>query len=187
MGPARRAHHLVVGVAVAVALALAATGCSGSSDGGSATTTTASPPETTTTTEPPLEAGRQIFVYTPSVGQCFDRRQLDERPATGPQQTDIVLLLDCALPHQNEVFAVLEVTGAGSDHPGETALRDLARRDCTTGFAEFVGRQYETSALEVGYYLPSTNEWESGARRIGCYVFDVDGEKLVGSMRGSGR
>ncbi len=128
-----------------------------------------------------------MFVYTPVVGQCFDRRRLEERPAAGPQQTDIVLLLDCALPHQNEVFDVLDMPGAGRDFPGETALQDFARRSCTGGFAGYVGQEYEVSALEVGYYLPSSSEWGSGAHKLGCYVYDVNGDKLVGSVRGSGR
>jgi hypothetical protein len=167
-------------------LAVAATGCSGSGSAGTATTST-TVAETTTTSEPPLEAGSQVFVYTPEVGQCFDRRQLEERPTTGPQQTDIVLLLDCGLPHDNEVIDVLEMPDRPRDYPGETAMRDVARASCTLRFATYIGRAYETSALEVGYYLPSSNEWESGARRLGCYVYDVDNDPLIGSMRGSAR
>jgi hypothetical protein len=165
----------------------AATGCSGSTGASSATTVTTAVPETTTTTEPPLEAGRQVFVYTPAVGQCFDRRRLEERPENGPQQTDIVLLLDCALPHENEVFAVLDLPGAGRDYPGETAMRDFARANCTTTFLDYVGKAYEVSDLEVGYYLPSSTEWGQGAHKLGCYVFDVGGDKLEGSVRGTGR
>ena len=103
-----------------------AAACSGSGGDTTSTTATTAAPETTTTTEPPLDAGRQVFVYTPAIGQCFDRRELEERPATGPQQTDIVLLLDCPLPHENEVFDVLEMPLAGSDYPGETAMQDFA-------------------------------------------------------------
>jgi hypothetical protein len=161
--------------------------CSGSGDDTASTTVTTPVPETTTTTEPPLEAGRQVFVYTPAVGQCFDRRELEERPATGPQQTDIVLLLDCALPHQNEVYDVLEMPLSPRDYLGETAMQAFARSTCTNGFAAYVGTPYEVSALEVGYYLPSSNEWESGARRLGCYVYDVNGAKLIGSMQNSAR
>lgn len=174
-------------LALAVGLLIAATGaCSGEGSADAPSTSTA-PPEPTTSTEVPLEAGQQVFVYTPEPGQCFDRRQLDERPATGPQQTDIVLLLDCALPHDNEVFDVLEMPDRPRDRPGETTMRDFARATCTRNFAVYVGKPYETSALEVGYYLPSSSEWESGARRLGCYLYDVDGEPLIGSMRGSAR
>jgi hypothetical protein len=171
-------------VAGFTALAVA---CSGSGDATTATTVTTAAPETTTTTEPPLEAGRQVFVYTPAIGQCFDRRQLEERPATGPQQTDIVLVLDCSLPHQNEVFDTIEMPGAGRDYPGEPAMQAFARSTCTNGFANYIGKPYEVSDLEVGYYLPSSGEWDSGARRLGCYVYDVNSDKLVGSMQGSAR
>jgi hypothetical protein len=172
-------------VALSIGVVLLA-GCSGS--GGDATdTSTTVPPETTTTTEVPLESGRQVFVYTPAVGQCFDRRELEERPATGPQQTDIVLLLECELPHENEVFDVLEMPATGPDYPGETAMNAFARRTCSTRFEEYVGRSYEVSVLEIGYYLPSSSEWDSGARRLGCYLYDVSGDRLVGSMRSSMR
>jgi hypothetical protein len=173
-----------VGVLSIVAATL---GCSGSGSEDTTDTSTTIPVETTTTTEPPLEAGRQVFVYTPSVGHCFDRRELEERPATGPQQTDIVLLLDCALPHDNEVFDVLDMPGSGPDYPGETPMNGFARRTCATHFEEYVGKAYEVSELEIGYYLPSSSEWESGARRLGCYLYEFDGDKLVGSMRGSMR
>ena len=81
----------------------------------------------------------------------------------------------------------INAVAAGSDYPGETTMREFARRNCTDGFEAYVGRPYETSELEVGYYLPSSSEWESGARRIGCYLYDVGGDKLVGSVQGSGR
>lgn len=190
MPPLHRRRTALAHTCAVVVLALAAlasVACSGDTGSGASTTVATVAPETTTTTEPPLEAGRQVFVYTPSVGQCFDRRRLEERPASGPQQTDVVLLLDCALPHQNEVFAVLDVPGAGPAFPGEPAMQEFARRNCASSFAAYVGRSYETSELEIGYYLPSSNEWDSGARRLGCYVYDIDGDKLVGSVAGSGR
>jgi hypothetical protein len=97
--PRRTAALLVVAT-----LVLVSAGCSSDDDGTAATTTTAPAPEaTTTTTEAPLEAGEQIFVYVPRVGDCFDRRTLD----TGEP---VVLLLDCDLPHQAEVFHVFEAT-----------------------------------------------------------------------------
>ena len=41
----------------------------------------------------------------PEVGDCFDERTLPEEQGG----EDIILLLDCDLPHESEVFAVLEV------------------------------------------------------------------------------
>jgi hypothetical protein len=173
-------------VLAAALLALTLAGCNGD-DGGAATTTTGPPPtESTTTTEPPVEAGEQVFVYLPSVGDCFDRRQLESAPDQRGQ-TDIVLLLECDLPHRYETFSVLEPPDAGNDFPGEKALEDLARASCVTAFEAFVGRPYVVSELEVGWYLPTASAWGQGARAIGCHVYDLDGDKLVGTMRGSGR
>jgi hypothetical protein len=173
-------------VLAAALLAIALVGCS-DDDGGGATTTTGPPPtESTTTTEPPLEAGEQVFVYLPSVGDCFDRRQLEAAPDQRGQ-TDIVLLLDCSAPHQYETFSVLEPPDAGPDFPGERALEDLAKASCVTAFEGFVGRPYVVSELEVGWYIPTASAWGEGARTIGCYVYDLDGDKLVGTVRGSGR
>ena len=169
-----------------LAVLIAVVSCRGDDGAGVATTTAPPAPETTTTTEPPLEAGEQVFVYQPSVGDCFDRRKLEPGPEQRGQ-TDIVLLLDCGLPHQNETFAVLDVPGAGRDFPGEEALQDFARANCVADFEAFVGTPYVVSTLEIGYYIPTESSWGAGARTLGCYVYDVDGAKLVGTMRASGR
>lgn len=89
---------------VAALLALAAA-CSGGDDAPATTTTTAAVPSSTTTTvEAALEQGEQISVYVPEVGDCFDRRTIED------VEEPIILLLDCDLPHEAEVFHVFEVT-----------------------------------------------------------------------------
>lgn len=175
-------------VLAALTLVATLTACTGDDGATSATTLPPPPPETTTTTEPPLEAGEEIFVYSPNVGDCFDRRRLERpREETATGQTDIVLLLDCALPHKNEVFAVVDVPDPDGPFPGEDPMLTHARRECVRSFEAYVGRAYEVSTLEIGYYLPSQLEWDEGVRTIGCYVFDLAGGKLVGSVAGSGR
>jgi hypothetical protein len=161
--------------------------CTGGGGPDTVATTTTVAPETTTTTEPALDAGTQVFVYTPEVGDCFDRRQLPPEAAGAGGQTEIVLLLDCALPHQNEVFALVDHPGSGEPFPGEEALEAFAQRECPASFEGFVGRAYEVSDLEIGFHFPTEANWSAGSRTIGCYVYDLDGDKLVGSMQGSGR
>jgi hypothetical protein len=174
--------------AVALVIAFALSGCSGDDGTSASDTVPVAPIETTTTTEPPLEAGEQIFVYSPEVNDCFDRRLLEGPSDVGPQgQSEIVLRLDCDLPHRYEVFEVLDYPEPGPDHPGEDPMQAFARRECVVSFGPFVGERYEVSELEIGYYLPSPTEWDQGMRRIGCYLYDVAGESLVGSMRGSTR
>lgn len=163
-----------------------ATGCSGEGDEDAVAATTTEAPSTTTTTEAPLEAGTQIFVYVPQVGDCFDRRKI-ERSASTSGQTDIVLKLDCSLPHRNEVFAVLDYPANDDVFPGEKALETFAKRECPRRFADYVGKQYELSELEIGYQMPNSTNWRRGTQKIGCYVYDLSGNRLVGSVRGSAR
>jgi len=170
---------------VAGAVTLAA--CSGGA--GTATTTTTGPPptETTTTTEPPLEAGEQVYVFEPSIGTCFDRRRIEAAPERARGTTEIVLILDCSLPHEYEVFAVLAPPGDPDEYPGNEALARFARATCVDSFAAFVGMPYERSELEIAYDLPTASAWEQGVRVIGCSVTELDGDKLVGTARGAAR
>lgn len=178
-------QRLIFVAVIAIGVVITA-GCKGDDKGPVTTTTGAPPPETTTTTEAPLSAGTQLFVYNPSVGDCFDKRTLDTKPTGGATQTDITLKLPCALPHQNEVFDVVEYPST-HDFPGETTLRDFAKKNCTRNFAAFVGTEYEVSKLEVGFVIPRRENWGPGRERIGCYLYDVTGDRLAGSMRGSAR
>lgn len=173
-------------IAAITAVSVVAGGCTG--DGAETVTTTTSPPppETTTTTEAPLSAGTQLFVYNPSIGDCFDKRELETKPASGSKQTDITLELPCDLPHQNEVFDVVEYPTT-KDYPGETTLRDFAKKNCIRNFTAFVGSEYELSTLEVGYVIPTEENWAPGRERVGCYVYDPKAERSVGSLRGSAR
>lgn len=167
---------------------LVAAGCSGSdsADTTSSTTEVVSDTTTTSTTEAPLEAGTQLYVYNPSIGDCFERRELDVVPGDDNKQTEITLKLPCDLPHRNEIFDVIDYPST-PDYPGEPTLRDYAKRNCVRGFQDFVGSEYELSSLEIGYVIPTPQNWGPGRERIGCYVYDSTGERLVGSMRGSQR
>ena len=165
-------------VATVVVAIVALAGCSGKPATTAATTTTA-PPETTTTTEAPLSAGKQISFYVPVVGDCFDVR-------SAPKTPTIYLKLDCSLPHESEVFAILEITG--KDYPGAPFLTAAAKKSCPPSWEAYVGAPYETSALEIGYLLPDPASWGNGIRHVtGCLIQSGDGSRLVGSAKGSGR
>ncbi|WP_334142104.1 septum formation family protein [Rhabdothermincola sp.] len=169
-----------------LAAVLSTVACSGGRSDEVTTTTTAEVAPTTTTTEAPLEAGQQIFVYVPQVGDCFDRRKI-ERSASTSGRTDIVLKLDCSLPHRNEVYAVLDYPASDDTFPGEKTLETFAKQECPRRFEAYVGKQYELSDLEIGYQLPDSANWRRGTQKIGCYVYDLSGNRLVGSVQGSAR
>ncbi len=185
----RRGTSTVFAVALAtlVALvALVATGCSGD-DGGTAATTTTSeiPVETTTTTEVPIEGGEQIFVYEPEVGDCFDLRRLESEGSTGP--VDIVLLIDCTLPHRYEVFDVQSFENVYGVYPGEQALEDFANQNCTRNFDGYVGQRYELSEIEVHFWTTVEREWGSGPQPFACTLYVPGSDRSAGSLAGSSR
>ena len=181
--------------ALLIAAGLAVTACTGGS--GTVATTTTAPttvPATqeTVTTEIPLAEGRELFVYNPEPGQCFDLRGTDggarlaiRSDATRVGDGEVVVLLDCSQPHQYEVTAVVDVPFAAG-WPGDTELVAIAKRVCPESQAAYVGLAYELSALEVGWILPTLEEWDRGRRQIACVVFDPAGP-LTATAQASAR
>jgi hypothetical protein len=136
------------------------------------------------TTAVPDDAGRAAFVYAPAVGDCFDARtQVDDRSG---RQTMYRLVVDCALPHEQEVFAVVDHPAPpGAPFPGDEALRRFARLECPRPFAAYVGRPYELSRYGLGLVLPGADQW-AGTRAVGCTLTSGAGARTSGSARGAG-
>ena len=58
---------------------------------------------------------------------------------------------------------------------------------CLSEFESYVGIAYEDSRLDVSYIFPVRDGWESeGDREFICFLYDLNLEKLSGSMQGSG-
>ncbi len=184
-GPAAGRVPLLVTVGLAVAVATLVGACSGTETNQTSTTTgTPPPPETTTTTEAPLEAGKQIFVYVPAVGDCFDKRKV---AGQANKQTEIVLKLDCSLPHQYEVFGTTDFVlpdPKDTAYPGDEVLRRFAKIECPKQYQDYVGQAYELSRYEIGYVIPPEANWPSN-RKIGCTVVDNTGNRLGASVKGA--
>lgn len=108
-------------------------------------------------------------------GDCFD-----DPPSFGSVTS--VDVVDCAEPHDNEVYHVESYPGTG-DFPGDEVIRDAAVDACLAAFEGFVGVPYEVSRYDIFALWPSEDSWESTDRDIVCAVYDVDGEKLTGSVR----
>jgi hypothetical protein len=173
----------LVAMAVAV-MGNGAAACSGSGSAPAAETVPA-PVATgapTTTTAVPDGDGRVVDVYTPVVGDCFDlRTRTDDRG----HETTYHLLVDCALPHGHEVFALVEAaeeTQGGGSHPGAEALRRLARLECPPLFGDYVGTRYELSRYGLDYELPTAEQWAT-THVVGCTLTGPDGGLSTGSAR----
>ena len=203
IGYRSRSAAVLSGSLLAAVLLVAACGSSISSSATKidpTTTTTAAPdgtPSTTTTLEPEAGVGTQFYLYTPVVGDCFDRRTIiDGRavtnratPATDAsldQIGQVVIRLDCRLPHQYEVIHIDTATVSASPPPTKEAFVDLAERMCPERFEAYIGRPYQDSALEAGWFLPTTDQQASGIEFLGCLAFDPKG-KLTDPVRDSDR
>lgn len=111
------------------------------------------------------------------VGTCI----LDQSSASTVTSVESV---DCAVPHDAEVFAsILLADGA---FPGADAVAKAGVDQCATQFAAFVGVPFPASALTYEYYAPSAQTWAAGDRELLCLVRDPAGP-VTGTLEDAAR
>ena len=118
-----------------------------------------------------------IDVFDLKVGDCFD---------DGDAYSDEVTTLPavpCNEPHDNEAYAAFNVSVAS--YPGDDAMWDMATEECYERFAPFVGRDYESSQYDFFTLHPTRESWNHNDREVVCVIYDMDLDKLTGSVRGS--
>ena len=129
-----------------------------------------------------IDAG-SIDAFSLRVGDCFD----DSAFSAVAEADEVQSLpgVPCADPHDNEVYAVFNVDM--QTFPSEDELSLLAFDRCYDRFESFVGRDYESSQLDILTLYPTKESWQQmNDREIVCAVFDVDANKLTGSAEGTG-
>lgn len=140
-----------------------------------------------------LEAGRDptgaivrsgdIDAFEIRLGDCFD-----DGAAAATEEDELVSEVPgvpCSQPHDNEVFAVYDVELEA--YPETDELSDIAFDGCVQRFEAYVGRDYQSSALDVSTLFPTQETWrELNDREVICYLYDIDFNKLEGSMKDSG-
>jgi hypothetical protein len=117
-------------------------------------------------------------VFSVAPGDCFDD------PDTAADEISDVELVDCDEPHDNEVYAVVELEDG--DYPGDDVVLARAQDVCLDAFESYVSEPYATSELFATWIVPTQGSWSDGDREVVCVLFDGDGP-LEGSMRDSGR
>jgi hypothetical protein len=124
-----------------------------------------------------------IDAFQIQVGDCFN-----DAPDQGKEDTIQVFDvagIPCSQPHDNEVYAIFDA--ALAEFPGSDEMSNLAHEACVERFEAFVGRDYETSKLDVYPMYPTIESWnQRDDREIVCALYDPDLAKLTGSMRGTG-
>ena len=108
------------------------------------------------------------------VGDCFDDPE--------GELVSTLELVDCAEPHDNEMFAEVSIDGAV--FPGNQALREFGAEACLPEFEAYVGETYAESPLDYTFLSPSEDSWAEGDRIFVCFLYSADLSKLTGSARG---
>ena len=107
------------------------------------------------------------------IGDCFD-----------DPETELVSsleLIECAEPHDNEVFA--EVFMSDASFPGDNGVAEFAFEECFAPFEAYVGESYAESPLDYIYLGPTQESWDAGDRSVLCILYSADLAKLTGSEK----
>ena len=122
-----------------------------------------------------------INVFDLAVGDCFDV----------PNDGNITNVdgIDCAEPHDNEVFGTFDIDGGpNAPFPGEEAVSSEAQDTCLGDlFTEYVGVDFQTSRFQATSINPTEETWTSSLadREVICVATSADGSPLTESVRGS--
>lgn len=122
-----------------------------------------------------IVGGGSIDAFQIQVGDCFD-----DSSSFGDEISNLPGV-PCSDPHDNEAFAVFDVTM--SSYPGDE-MGAIAYDKCMHRFEGFVGREYESSTLEIMTLYPTVDSWNQSDREVVCALYDMNEDKLQGSVKG---
>ena len=122
-------------------------------------------------------SGGNVDAFSIRVGDCFD----DSGPSDNISSLPGV---PCSEPHDNEAYAVFDVDITA--YPEGDGMWDLAIDSCKQRFKAFVGTDYESSSLDIFALYPTPESWAQNDREVVCAVYDMETNKLVGSVQGRG-
>jgi hypothetical protein len=117
-----------------------------------------------------------IGAFNMRVGDCFNDIGASDEVSSVPG-------VPCTDPHDNETYAVFDVTVA--EYPEGDSMSELAFASCMERFEAYVGKDYESSSLDITTMYPSQRSWAENDREVVCAVYDMNAEKLTGTAKGS--
>ena len=159
-----------------VGLAIVATACGGAAE--NPDTPSAQPAESPTPTPEPVY--QDVADLVP--GDCFD-------PISDSDDPDFLLageLRACDEPHLMEAFATVTLDDPpDAPYPGDAEVFSRSEEECLASFQEYVGTDYEDSALFAFIYYPSPETWSGGDRAVLCVIEATTSAPLTRSVEGS--
>jgi hypothetical protein len=114
-------------------------------------------------------------VFSLAVADCL-------ADADVPDEVTTVRVVDCALPHDSEIFA--RTTADDTTFPGADVLEARLVEFCRgEAFTDFVGIPFAESRYSTRGYYPTIESWANGDRELLCTIVDESGTPLTGSLR----
>ena len=111
------------------------------------------------------------------VGECFDD------PGEVAEVSN-VQRHSCDEAHTGEVFFVSEMTGDNGSYPTNDAFLEHVGTNCVPAFEAYTGTTFDdTTAMDIGYFHPTSEGWGDGDRDVICYVYNLDGSTSTGSVK----
>ena len=163
-----------------IALALLPACGSATEDSGKTSTSPVATARTTTTAiaAPPTTPGPRTKKWIDlDVGDC-----LTDPPPSDPSVVTVTVI-DCATPHQAEVFFRGALTV-------NTAIPEVANRECGAQFPKYTGQSVGDSGLAVTYLVDSNQDRTTIDPTTGpapstviCLLEDANGQPLTASAR----
>jgi len=125
-----------------------------------------------------ITSAGSVDAFEVRVGDCFD----DE--AFASSEISEIPGVPCVQAHDNEVYAAFDLSG---EWPGDVRVEELAYEGCFERFSGAIGKSYEESVIDYTVIYPSEGSWEQrDDREVLCVAYHMEGEKLTGSVIGSG-
>ena len=121
-------------------------------------------------------------VFSLEPGTCFD--DVDAFFDEEAEGVADVPTVDCAQPHDNEVFATFDLSDGA--FPGVDEVQSQADAGCIERFETYVGSDYASSRFVSTYLVPTPGTWDDGDREVVCFLYDVDLAEIEGSAEGTG-
>ena len=162
-----------IGVLLLIILAVAS-----STPSGPVTPTTfpTASPTVEPTTEPPVTTAPSTAISATElqVGDCLN-------DLTNSTDVSSLPSVDCAQPHQGEVFAVFDLPPG--PYPGADGVDDLVSKGCNARLAEYSPGAPSDDAVGLFSVYPLEQNWERGDREVVCIAKATSGT-TTGSIKG---
>jgi len=123
--------------------------------------------------------GTEDGAFSIVVGDCFNED-------SGGETISTVDIVECDVEHLYEAYASIKMTDA--EFPGDEAAQTQANEVCNEPFTEYVGVDYDTSAFDYTFYLPTQESWDDPVlqdREILCLIVSDDETATTGSVKGT--